>query len=317
MLPNEEVYTRVTIEPSGKIEYSKGLVVLASCNMNLREFPLDTQLCFLKFGSYSSSMEDIIYEWQPGKTEVVVQHSEMAQFEYKGSKLKSSIDEYDAVPFSTIEVTFFFHRRIGYFLIQVYFPDIFVVIISWMVFWMEKANFENRMALGVTTILTIMFLLGSLNGNLPKVSYPKALDWYLLVSVSFVFLSLIECLAVFLCMTRASQCQEKRNQAYDICLSTRISSSVNIANGSRNTVNTPPSDCHSGENQNIESDNKHGTVYRKNSDTKTELRESSRHNPKKAYEKMADMIDKGSRVLFPLAFIVFNIFYWSYYNNIQ
>jgi len=92
---------------------------------------------------------------------------------------------------------FSFQRRLGYFIIQIYLPDVFLVMLSWIVFWMEKSDIGNRMALGITTILTIMFLLGSLNGNLPKVSYPKALDWYLLVSFSFVFLSLIECLVVY------------------------------------------------------------------------------------------------------------------------
>ena len=78
-------------------------------------------------------------------------------------------------------------------------------MLSWIVFWMEKVDIGNRMALGITTILTIMFLLGSLNGNLPKVSYPKALDWYLLVSFSFVFLSLIECMIVYLFVAQAKQ----------------------------------------------------------------------------------------------------------------
>ena len=65
------------------------------------------------------------------------------------------------------------------------------------------------MALGITIILTIMFLLGSLNGNLPKVSYPKALDWYLLVSFSFVFLTLIECLIVYLFAKEAKQDKDR------------------------------------------------------------------------------------------------------------
>ena len=69
---------------------------------------------------------------------------------------------------------------------------------------MDKDDIGNRMALGITTILTIMFLLGSLNGNLPKVSYPKALDWYLLVSFSFVFFSLIECIIVYVCKMQAA-----------------------------------------------------------------------------------------------------------------
>ena len=82
-------------------------------------------------------------------------------------------------------------------------------MLSWIVFWMEKDDIGNRMALGITTILTIMFLLGSLNGNLPKVSYPKALDWYLLISFSFVFLSLIECIIVYLFTKKATSDDQK------------------------------------------------------------------------------------------------------------
>ena len=78
-------------------------------------------------------------------------------------------------------------------------------MLSWIVFFMEKDDIGNRMALGITTILTIMFLLGSLNGNLPKVSYPKALDWYLLLGFSFVFLSLIECMIVYVLTVKATE----------------------------------------------------------------------------------------------------------------
>ena len=74
---------------------------------------------------------------------------------------------------------------------------------------MEKDDVGDRMALGITTILTIMFLLGSLNGNLPKVSYPKALDWYLLISFSFVFLSLVECMIVYIFMEKATKDNQK------------------------------------------------------------------------------------------------------------
>ena len=59
----------------------------------------------------------------------------------------------------------------------------------------------NRMALGITTILTIMFLMGSINAAMPRVSYPKALDWYLMISFTLVFMSLIECTLVFVLST--------------------------------------------------------------------------------------------------------------------
>ena len=74
---------------------------------------------------------------------------------------------------------------------------------------MEKEDVGNRMALGITCVLTIMFLLGSLNGNLPKVSYPKAMDWYLLMSFVFVFLALGECIIVYVLNLRATQDREQ------------------------------------------------------------------------------------------------------------
>ena len=151
----------------------------------------------------------------------------------------------------------------------------FVVALSWIVFWMEKEDIGNRMALGITTILTIMFLLGSLNGNLPKVSYPKALDWYLLVSFSFVFLSLVECMIVFIFASSAKKDEEQ-----------------------------------SAENDDLE------MVYRANKADKTVVDDvslrSSRSITKKRMEKIADNIDRASQVLFPLTFIIFNIFYWTY-----
>ena len=38
------------------------------------------------------STEDIVYQWLPGETEVLVGNKEMAQFEYKGSKLSSEME---------------------------------------------------------------------------------------------------------------------------------------------------------------------------------------------------------------------------------
>lgn len=94
-------------------------------------------------------------------------------------------------------VTFTFSRRIGYYLINFYVPCIIMVIMSWIVFWMDRDCIGDRIALGITTVLTIVFLLGSSNSTMPRVSYPKAIDWYLMTSFIFVFTTLIMCLLIF------------------------------------------------------------------------------------------------------------------------
>ena len=45
------------------------------------------------------TIEDVIFMWIPGTTEVSVEHKEMAQFEYKGSKLELDIDDFGSGQF--------------------------------------------------------------------------------------------------------------------------------------------------------------------------------------------------------------------------
>ena len=56
---------------------------------------------------------------------------------------------------------------------------------------------NTRMPIGITTILTIVFFLGSANASLPRVSYAKAIEWYLMVSFAFIFAALVEYMLVF------------------------------------------------------------------------------------------------------------------------
>ena len=74
--------------------------------------------------------------------------------------------------YTVLTVTFPFKRRMGYYIIQVYIPCIFLVMLSWIVFWMRPDDSASRLTVGITTILTIVFLLGYTNGMLPKVCLP-------------------------------------------------------------------------------------------------------------------------------------------------
>ena len=58
-------------------------------------------------------------------------------------------------------------------------------------------DMNTRMPVGKTTILTIVFFLGSANASLPRISYANAIDWYLMVSFAFIFAALVECMLVF------------------------------------------------------------------------------------------------------------------------
>ena len=62
---------------------------------------------------------------------------------------------------------------------------------------MSPDQVGDRLAIGVTLILTMIFLLGYVNGSLPKVSYIKAIDWYMIVALLCISASLIETVLVY------------------------------------------------------------------------------------------------------------------------
>ena len=62
---------------------------------------------------------------------------------------------------------------------------------------MDQGEIGDRGALGITTLLTEVFLLQYTNDSMPRVSYVKAADLFLIVSFAFTFLALLESVIVY------------------------------------------------------------------------------------------------------------------------
>ena len=93
---------------------------------------------------------------------------------------------------SIVYVVFAFRRHVGYFLLQLYIPCILIVFLSWVGLWLNREATNDRINLGVTTVLTLIFVIIEGKKDLPKVSYVTALDLFLAVCFIFVFSTLFE-----------------------------------------------------------------------------------------------------------------------------
>jgi Neurotransmitter-gated ion-channel transmembrane region len=91
-----------------------------------------------------------------------------------------------------MEMRFVLRRDIGYFLIQVYVPSVLIVILSWVSFWINVDASPARVSLGLLTVLTTTTMSSGARSSLPRVSYIKAIDVWMIVCLIFVFTSLIE-----------------------------------------------------------------------------------------------------------------------------
>ena len=99
--------------------------------------------------------------------------------------------------FDLVTVKFTAKRRAGYYVIRIYFPSTLCTVVSWMAFWMDCRNIGDRGTVGITSLLTQLFLVGNINEAMPHVSYIKAADLFLIVSFAFTFTTLLESLIVY------------------------------------------------------------------------------------------------------------------------
>ncbi|KAI4495602.1 hypothetical protein M0802_008614 [Mischocyttarus mexicanus] len=170
------------------------LTIKAGCPMNLEDFPMDTQRCPLKFGSFGYTTRDVIYKWNSARQVAIAEDMKLSQFDLVANPTAnhSTTPPLSHAEYSMLLVYFHLQRHMGNFLIQVYGPCILLVVLSWVSFWLNREATADRVSLGITTVLTMTFLGLEARTDLPKVPYPTALDFFVFLSFAFIFATIIQ-----------------------------------------------------------------------------------------------------------------------------
>nr|CAC16086.1 GABAA receptor betaZ2 subunit [Danio rerio] len=183
----------IRLHPDGTVLYGLRITTTAACMMDLRRYPLDEQNCTLEIESYGYTTDDIEFYWRGGDGAVSgVERIELPQFSIVGYKLISKNVVFSTGSYPRLSLSFKLKRNIGYFILQTYMPSILITILSWVSFWINYDASAARVALGITTVLTMTTINTHLRETLPKIPYVKAIDMYLMGCFVFVFLALLE-----------------------------------------------------------------------------------------------------------------------------
>ncbi|CAL1280786.1 unnamed protein product [Larinioides sclopetarius] len=204
-LPNK----LLRIFQDGQVLYSMRLTIKATCPMLLQNFPMDKQSCPLVFGSYGYTVDHLRYQWESGDAVSLNEGLVLSQYDLIDFPMKNATISANSGMFSVLQVNFNLRRHMGYFLIQVYVPCILIVVLSWVSFWINREATADRVGLGnflievgkvsnvcsfpgITTVLTLSTFGLDTKTDLPKVSYPTALDWFVIMCFTFVIATLLE-----------------------------------------------------------------------------------------------------------------------------
>ncbi|KAK3864844.1 hypothetical protein Pcinc_029506 [Petrolisthes cinctipes] len=188
ILPN----TYIRIFPNGNVLYSIRISLTLSCPMDLKLYPLDTQICELRMASYGWTTEDLLFKWKENEPIQVTKELHLPRFTLEHFETKYCNSKTNTGEYSCLMVNLTFKREFSYYLIQYYIPCCMLVIVSWVSFWLDQHAVPARVALGVTTLLTMSTQTAGINQSLPPVSYTKAIDVWTGMCLTFVFSALLE-----------------------------------------------------------------------------------------------------------------------------
>ncbi|XP_035227724.1 glycine receptor subunit alpha-1-like isoform X2 [Stegodyphus dumicola] len=189
--------------------------------------------------------------------------------------------------FTALYANFTFVRHLSSHIFNVYIPSGLVVVLSFLSFWLNVRAVPARVALGLTSLLTLSTQASQARNNLPPINYLTALDIWLFFCIVVVFLSLIEYATVYHLYG-----QKVRRQREDVSMSTwskkrcRGCKIDSMAEGrfrtSANKKNLPQQEEHVG----VE------------------------------FDENLQTLDKACRFIFPFSFIVFCTLYWVCYLHV-
>uniref|UniRef100_A0A8C6TIH8 Glycine receptor, alpha 4a n=1 Tax=Neogobius melanostomus TaxID=47308 RepID=A0A8C6TIH8_9GOBI len=292
----------------GSVLYSIRLTLILSCPMDLKNFPMDIQTCTMQLESFGYTMNDLIFEWLSENPVQVADDLTLPQFVLKEEKdLGYCTKYYNTGKFTCIEVKFHLERQMGYYLIQMYIPSLLIVILSWVSFWINMDAAPARVGLGITTVLTMTTQSSGSRASLPKVSYVKAIDIWMAVCLLFVFAALLEYAAVnFVSRQHKEFIRLRKRQRQQRIVS------VNQAH-----AHTKKKRYHADE---LVRESRgfyfrgYGLGHYLQTKEGTTLEGSTVFSP---FVDRAKRIDTISRAVFPLSFLIFNIFYWITYKVLR
>jgi len=158
-----------------------------ACDFNLAMYPFDSNVCTMDFevSGVNKDYVDLLIDTTFG--------GEGA--EYTGSKdlLEYTVGDVtvdnlsnETETFGLISAKIVFQRKWIYHLITIFLQSVLLLAVAYLTFYFRLSNFQDRIMISITCMLIISTIQSSIDKMVPKTSYFKLVDVFLLYSFNIV-----------------------------------------------------------------------------------------------------------------------------------
>ncbi|XP_060128381.1 gamma-aminobutyric acid receptor subunit pi isoform X2 [Zootoca vivipara] len=285
---------------NGTVLYALRITTTVACNMDLSKYPLDTQTCKLQMESWGYDENDVLYTWLRGNDSVHgLENLRLSQYTVEHYYSLVTMSHQETGNYPRLVLQFELKRNILYFILETYVPSTLLVILSWVSFWITLDSVPARTCIGVTTVLSMTTLMmGSRNAVTKTNGFIKAIDVYLGICFTFIFGALVEYAVAHYIASQKASTNEVTRETEDVpnIFSTSVTSYNQKINFSA-----------------IDNLAYSGSTMKPKDKIRFLLRNKTRRVVSYFTIQNPSNIEHYSRLLFPLCFLVVNLFYWVYY----
>ena len=183
----------VDVDQDGNVQFRQRFFGTLTARLDLHDFPFDRNTVMIELltaGATPDEVELVLDESVTGRA------SDFSLVDAAIGPGTVTTGTYFFAPgnvdLPSLTYSFEVRRYAAYYLWKIILPLTIIVFMSWLVFWIDPAQFGPQMGLAATSVLTLIayrFLLGSL---IPRVSYLTRLDIFIMGATVLVFLGMVE-----------------------------------------------------------------------------------------------------------------------------
>jgi hypothetical protein len=180
--------------PDGTVIYRQRYWGNFSQPLELKSFPFDAQKLTLTLANVGFGMRSV--RLLPSPDSGIAEKFSMPDWtvtEWDFAAVDLPIEENNA-PVKGMVFSLDVKRDTSYFKYKVILPLVLIVMMSWMVFWIDPSLVATQISVSVTAMLTTIAYRFALAGLIPRLAFLTSLDFFVLVSTLAVFISMIEVL---------------------------------------------------------------------------------------------------------------------------
>jgi hypothetical protein len=184
----------VEIDPNGEVVSRQRVWGTFSQPLEVHDFPLDQQTFSIRLAAVAYAPEEVKLVLDPDRKSGLASGFTIEDWSIRDWQAEG--ETFSPLPGADVSAGFVLQfkaeRHFGYFFLKIILPLVFIVMMSWIVYWIDPKESGTQISVSTTSMLTLIAYRFMVGGMLPKVSYLTRIDVFILLATVLVFATVIE-----------------------------------------------------------------------------------------------------------------------------